>query len=128
MKTGRLMTVVFGAILKVVVAVAAAFIIYRGAAVCYDYGYRIFTEPAMSVGEGRTVSVTIKEDMSALEVGELMLKKGLTRDSKLFALQYLFSEYREDVKPGTYEVSTAMTAEEIMEVMAPAEQSAGETD
>lgn len=127
MKTGRLMTVVLGAILKVVVAVAAAFIIYRGAAVCYDYGYRIFTEPAMSVGEGRTVSVTIKEDMSPLEIGELMLNKGLTRDSKLFALQYLFSEYREDIKPGTYEVSTAMTAEEIMAVMAPVEPSAEET-
>ncbi len=128
MKTGRLMTVLFGAIIKVVVAVAAAFIIYRGAAVCYDYGYRIFTEPAMSVGEGRTVSVTIKENMSPMEIGELMQNKGLTRDSKLFALQYLFSEYREDIKPGTYEVTTAMTAEEIMAVMAPADQSAEETD
>lgn len=127
MKTGRLMTAVFSAIFKVVVAVAAAFIIDRGAVVCYDYGYRIFTEPAMSVGEGRTVSVTIKENMSPLEIGELMLNKGLTRDSKLFALQYLFSEYREDVKPGTYEVSTAMTAEEIMAVMAPVEPSAEET-
>lgn len=128
MKTGRLMTVLFGAIIKVVVAVAAAFIIYRGAAVCYDYGYRIFTEPAVSVGEGRTVSVTIKENMSPMEIGELMQNKGLTRDSKLFALQYLFSEYREDIKPGTYEVTTAMTAEEIMAVMAPAEQSAEETN
>lgn len=127
MKTGRLMTAVFSAIFKVVVAVAAAFIIYRGAAVCYDYGYRIFTEPAMSVGEGRAVSVTITKDMSPWEIGELMLNKGLTRDSKLFALQYLFSEYREDVKPGTYEVSTAMTAEEIMAVMAPVEPSAEET-
>lgn len=127
MKMGRLMTAVFGAIFKVVVAVAAAFIIYRGAAVCYDYGYRIFTEPAMSVGEGRTVSVTITKDMSPMEIGELMLNKGLTRDSKLFMLQYLFSEYREDVKPGTYEVSTAMTAEEIMAVMAPVEQSDEET-
>lgn len=128
MKTGRLVTAVFSAILKVVVAVAAAFLIYRGAVVCYDYGYRIFTEPAMSVGEGRTVSVTITKDMSPWEIGDLMLDKGLTRDSKLFALQYLFSEYREDVKPGTYEVSTAMTAEEIMAVMAPAEPSSEETD
>lgn len=82
----------------------------------------------MSVGEGRTVSVTIKENMSPMEIGELMQNKGLTRDSKLFALQYLFSEYREDIKPGTYEVTTAMTAEEIMAVMAPADQSAEETN
>lgn len=119
MKNRKLMAAVFGSILKVAVVIAAAFIIYRGAAVCYDYGYRIFTEPAMTVGEGRTVSVTLTEDMSALDIGEMMLSKGLTRDSKLFALQYLLSEYKEDVKPGTYEVSTSMTAEEIMAAMVP---------
>lgn len=121
MSNRKLMTAVFGAILKVVVAVMAAFIIYKGAMTCYDYGYRIFTEPAVSSGEGRTISVTVTEDMSAWEIGELMHSKGLTRDSKLFALQYMFSEYKEDVKPGTYEVSTAMTAEEIMAAMVPAE-------
>ena len=122
MKNKKLMAAVLGSILKVAVVIAAAFIIYRGAAVCYDYGYRIFTEPAMTVGEGRTVSVTLTEDMSALEIGEMMLGKGLTRDSKLFALQYLLSEYKEDVKPGTYEVSTSMTAEEIMAAMVPPAQ------
>lgn len=121
MSNRKLMTAVFGAILKVVVAVMAAFIIYKGAMTCYDYGYRIFTEPAVSSGEGRTISVTVTEDMSVWEIGELMHSKGLTRDSKLFALQYMFSEYKEDVKPGTYEVSTAMTAEEIMAAMVPAE-------
>ncbi len=120
MKTGNLMTAVFGAIIKLVVAVAAVFIIYHGAKVCYDYGYRIFTEPAMASEEtGRTVQVTVTEDMSLMEIGELMQKKGLSRDSKLFALQYMFSEYREDVKPGTYEVSTSMTSEEIMAAMVP---------
>ena len=126
MKSRKLMRAVFGAILKVVVAVVVAFVIYRGAVTCYDYGYRVFTEPAMTVGEGRTVSVTVTADMSALEIGELMQNKGLTRDSKLFALQYLLSEYKEDVKPGTYEVSTSMTAEEIMAAMVPPAQESGE--
>jgi UPF0755 protein len=117
------MTAVFGTIVKVIVAVAAVFIIYRGAAMGYDYGYRIFTEPAMTAGEGRTVQVTVTADMSAMEIGELMVSKGLSRDARLFALQYLFSEYKEDVEPGTYEVSTSMTAEEIMAAMVPAETS-----
>ncbi len=121
------MAAVFGAIVKIVVAVAVVFFIYRGAAVCYDYGYRIFTEPAMSSKEtGRTVQVTVTEDMSPWDIGELMQKKGLSRDSKLFALQYLLSEYRKDVKPGTYEVSTSMTSEEIMAVMVPATQESAE--
>jgi UPF0755 protein len=77
----------------------------------------------MTAGEGRTVQVTITSDMSAMEIGELMVSKGLSRDARLFALQYLFSEYKEDVEPGTYEVSTSMTAEEIMAAMVPAETS-----
>lgn len=121
MKTENLMTAVLGAIIKVVVVVAAVFIIYRGAVIGYDYGYRIFTEPAMSSGEGRTVTITLKPDMSAKEVGQLMVDKGLSRDANLFALQYLLSEYKEEVRPGTYEVSTAMTAEEIMAAMVPAQ-------
>ncbi|MCM1102379.1 MAG: endolytic transglycosylase MltG [Clostridium sp.] len=121
MKNGSLLAAVLGAILKVVVAVAAVFIIYRGAALCYDYGYRVFTEPAMTVGEGRKVQVTVTADMSPTDIGELMESKGLSRDGKLFALQYLLSEYRENVAPGTYELSTAMTAEEIMAAMVPAE-------
>ena len=120
MRTGNLVTAVFGAIIKIVVAIVIIFVIYRGAVTCYDYGYRIFTEPAMSSGEGRTVSVTLTADMSAMKIGEMMESKGLSRDAKLFALQYLCSEYKEDVKPGTYEVNTAMTAEEIMAAMVPA--------
>lgn len=123
MKAGNLIMAVFGAILKVVLAVAAIFLIYRGATICYDYGYRIFTEPAMSAGEGRAVSVTLKPDMSAWEIGEMMESKGLTRDSRLFALQYYCSEYKDAIAPGTYEVRTSMTAEEIMAAMVPAAKS-----
>lgn len=121
MKTGNLVIAVFGSVVRIVIAAVIVFVIYRGAVTCYDYGYRIFTEPAMSSGEGRTVSVTLTQNMTAMEIGEMMESKGLTRDSKLFALQYLCSEYKEDVEPGTYEVSTAMTAEEIMAAMVPAE-------
>lgn len=119
MKSEKLIFAVLGTIIKAALLVAAVYIIYRGAILSYDYGYRILTEPPMSAGEGRKISIDYKADMSALELGKLMEQKGLTRDGKLFALQYLFSEYRKDLKPGTYEVSTAMTAEEILASMAP---------
>jgi UPF0755 protein len=118
MNSGNLIGAVFGAILKIVTAVVVVYLIYMGATKCYDYGYRIFTEPAVSVGTGREVMVTVTKDMSALDIGELFENKGLTRDSKLFALQYIFSEYHDEVEPGTYSLSTAMTAEEMMAVMA----------
>lgn len=118
MKAANLAGAVLGAILKVVFAVAVVYLVYTGASTCYDYGYRIFTEPAISSGEGRNVTVTLTSDMSATEIGATMQDKGLVKDGKLFALQYLLSEYKKEWNPGTYELSTAMTAEEMMEVMA----------
>ena len=71
----------------------------------------------MSAGEGRTVTVTVSPDMSPLDIGKLFEGRGLVRDARLFALQYYLSEYREDVGPGTFDLSTAMTAEEMMQAM-----------
>ena len=115
---------VLGAKLRVVLAVAAVYVIYRGALLCYDYGYRIFTEPAVSSGEGRTVTVAITEEMSPADIGRLFESKGLVKDGRLFMLQYYLSEFREDVGPGVFELSTSMTAEEMMEAMANATESA----
>ena len=117
MKTGSVRGAVLGAIFRVAAAIAAVYIIYQGALLCYDYGYRVFTEPAVSAGEGRTVTVAVTEDMSPADIGRLMENKGLVRDGRLFTIQYYLSEYRKDVGPGIFELSTSMTAEEIMAAM-----------
>ena len=118
MKTKNLLSAVFGTILKVVLAVAVVMIIYKGAVFGYDYGYRVFAETPVAVDEGRTVTVAITEGMSPQEIGEMMYSKGLVREARLFAIQYMLSEFRSDVKPGIYDLSTSMTPEEMMESMA----------
>ena len=117
MNVKSLIAAVCGTILKVAVAVWIIMMIYRGAIMAYDYGYRVFEEPAISEGEGRVVSVTVTENMSPKEMGQLFLSKGLIRDDRLFVLQYYFSEFRKDLKTGDFELSTAMTVEEMMEAM-----------
>ena len=117
MKVLNVAGAVAGAIFRLVVAIAVVYYIYQGALICSDYGYRIFTEPAVSSGEGRTVTVTITESMTPMEIGELFESRGLVRDAKLFIMQYYLSEYTKDVGPGTFELSTAMTAEEMMAAM-----------
>lgn len=130
MKPDSIVGAVCGMIFRAIFVIAAVYLIYRGTGICYDYGYRIFAEPAVSSGEGRIISVTTTEEMDPFEMGELMEKKGLVRDGRLFGLQYYCSEYRKDVKPGTYELSTAMTAEEMFGVMAAdtKEKDAGEEE
>lgn len=128
MKVSSVIGAVLGAIFRVVVVVAAAYYIYQGSMIAYDYGYRIFTEPAVSSGEGRKISVSITSDMSPFDIGKLFESKGLVRDGKLFVLQYYLSEFREDVTTGTFELSTAMTAEQMMEAMASSTEDSADTD
>ena len=118
MKTSSIIGAILGTLFRIVCTVLIVVVIYKGAVFCYDYGYRIFTEPAISSGTGRTVTVTIPQGMSAKAMGELFENQGLVEDSTLFMLQYYASEYRKDIKAGTFELSTAMTAEEMMKVMA----------
>ena len=113
----KLIGVVASTVLKVVVYAAVIMFIYRAAYMAYDYGYRIFEEPPMSSGNGRVVTVTIPEDMGAKEMGTLFEQKGLIRDANLFVLQYYLSEFQKDLLPGTFELSTAMTVEEMLEAM-----------
>lgn len=113
-------------IIKIALIVMAVVLIYRGANLAFDYGYRIFDEPPMSE-IGRDVTVEIPEGMSAQQMGELFYQKGLIREVNLFRLQYMFSEFKEDLKPGEYVLSTAMTVEEMFEVMAKGPEEEGET-
>lgn len=138
MKANDVVVAVFGTVIKVAVAVAVILIIYKGALFGYDYGYRVFAEAPMTTGEGRDISFTVTEKMaSSVEEGENALsigsildaikigqdmgkqleKLGLIRDKNLFTIQFVFSEFRENLKPGVYELSTAMTVDEMLEVM-----------
>lgn len=127
MKSANVVGAVAGAIIRVVVAILVVYFVYRGSVICYDYGYRIFTEPAMTTGDGRVVTVTVTAEMSASDIGKLFESRGLVRDARLFTLQYYLSEYVKDVKPGVFELSTSMTAEEMMAVMAASEEESTKT-
>ncbi len=112
---------VFSIALKIVLIVIAAMFIYKYAIVGYEYGYRIFGEKPVSSGEGRTVTVNIKSDMGVKDIGQLLENKGLIRDGKLFVIQERLSENHGNIVPGEYELSTAMTAEQMIAIMARAD-------
>lgn len=117
MKVRDVIFAIFETIIKLVIAVIVVVMIYRGANFAFDYGYRIFWEKPMSE-VGRDVTVTIPEGMTAEEMGELFYQKGLIRDVNLFRLQYLFSEFKDELKPGEFVLSTSMQVEEMFETMA----------
>ena len=99
--------------------------IYAGTRLCsvgYDFGYRVFTEPAVDKAPGKDVMVQIKEGMSAKEIGELLEEKGLVRDAKLFYIQLKLSAYSKKIVPDIYTLNTSMTAKDMMVVMSAVEE------
>lgn len=118
LKNENIVLSILGVLFRIAVVFFAVSAIYKAVTFSYDFGYRIFCEPAMNEGTGRVVSVSIEEDMSPIEMGKMMEEKGLSRDWRLFALQYFVSEYKEQVQSGVYSLNTNMTAEEMFAYMA----------
>ena len=115
-------------IIKLVLFVFIIMYILRAATAAYDYGYRVFTEPPMTFGDGRIISVYIEDGSSALDVGEMLQDKGLIRDGRLFMIQELLSEHHDKIQPGVYDLNTNMTAQEMLEVIAQEPETDGETE
>lgn len=128
MKAGEIIGSFVESIIKIVVAIVIMMYVYKWATAAYDFGYRIFTEEPMSVGEGRIISVEITEDATAKSIGQMLEDRGLIRDKNVFFLQELLSEYHGDEKPGIYDLNTAMTADEMIAIMAHEGEEEGEAE
>lgn len=123
---------ILGSTVQIIVKVAVfAYIImyiFKTATAAYDYGYRVFAEEPVSVGEGRIISVCIEGDESALDVGNMLQEKGLIRDGRLFMIQELLSEHHGNIQSGVYDLNTSMTAQEMLEVIAVKPETDEETE
>ena len=109
-------------VIKIVIALTILMVVVMAvvnfSSKVYDFGYRIFGEEAMTPAPGYTTSVAITEGKSVMEIGEILEEKKLIRSAKLFYFQELVSDYHGMLQPGVYELSTAMTPEEMMAIMA----------
>lgn len=108
-----------GMMIRLLFILIVLYYIYQWSLKAYDFGYRIFTEEPVSSGVGVDVDVTIPEGSGAMDIGEILEDRGLIQDRWLFFWQERLSQYHGKIQPGTYELSTAMTAEEMMAAMVP---------
>lgn len=90
------------------------------AATAYEFGYRVFTEEAMTDEPGIDRSITITQETTPKQLASNLEDEGLVRDKNLFYIQYLVSEQKDKLVPGQYQLNTSMTADQMLEIMAPA--------
>ena len=84
----------------------------------FDFGYRVFTEPAMEEEPGRDVIFTVEPGDSVEEIAANLKKEGLIRDASLFVWQERVSAYYGDEKAGTYTLNTSQTVGEMLAILA----------
>ena len=104
-------------VIKIAAVVFLVSFVYDAAVKAYDYGYRVFAEEPVTVGEGRTISISVGAGDSVRDIGKNLEEKGLIRDANLFFVQELLSEYHGKILPGIYDLSTSMTNDEMLEIM-----------
>ncbi len=115
-------------IVRASILAIAILVVFKTGQKAYDFGFRIFTEEAMSPEPGRDVAVTIVQGDSTTDVGKMLEEKGLIRDYKLFVVQKKCSVYDDDIKPGFYTLNTSMTADDMFAVIAGRKDAEGEED
>ena len=107
-----------GTIFNAVLNIVAVMLIYYFAVSAYKYGVRIYGEPAISEEPGTEINVTITDGMDFKGIAKQLCEKGLVREERLFYIQERLSNYSEDgFVAGDYVLSTAMTPDEMMDVM-----------
>lgn len=122
-KTGL---VVAGGFFRIAVYVALVILVIWLGRSIYKFGYDIFNTQPMSPGDGQEVTVVIKEGASAYRIGKALESKGLIDNALVFYAQERLSNYKGQLKAGTYILSTAYDADRIMAILAGAEEDASE--
>lgn len=105
------------AVVKIILFVLIVRYVISTASEAYAFGYRVFTEEPVSAEPGITYTVALSEETTPEQVAEALEDYGLIRDRDVFYVQYLLSAYRGKLMPGDYELSTAMTGEEMLQIM-----------
>ena len=128
MKNDSVTSIMVGIIIKILLTVILVLVLIFAGRRAYGFGYRVFAQETMSSPPGKKVAVTITENMSIGEIAELLEMRELIQDDKVFRVQYLLSEYRGEIVPGSYVLNTYQTADEMLAVISRQEEKESETE
>jgi len=128
MNAKQLLGAVSAMIIKIALAAVIIVVVFRFAVYAYDFGYMVFADVPVSEGESRIVSVVVSEGQSSRELAKMLEQKGLINDANVFYVYERLSDYKDKLKPGVYELSTSMKAEEMLKIVCDAQDETEEAD
>ena len=117
-RVGNAGVIVAGGAFKIALYVCIVVLIIWLGRLSYQSGHDIFDQQPMSPGEGQEITVVVKEDDSVYDIAKTLESKGLVEDAKVFWVQEKLSNYKGQMKSGTYLLSTAYEPSRLLAIMA----------
>ena len=117
-RVGNAGVIVAGGAFKIALYVCIVVLIIWLGRLSYQSGHDIFDQQPMSPGEGQEITVVVKEDDSVYDIAKTLESKGRVEDAKVFWIQEKLSNYKGQMKPGTYLLSTAYEPSRLLAIMA----------
>ncbi|MDD3339455.1 MAG: endolytic transglycosylase MltG [Lachnospiraceae bacterium] len=105
-------------VIRILIYILIAIGIIYLAGSAYTFGYAVFNQKPISAEPGQAVTVIVPDGASAHDIGKILEQKGLIESALIFTAQEKLSGYKDALLPGTYILNTAMTADEMMAILA----------
>ncbi len=119
----RIVLVGFQSIVRFLVYILAGVILILLGKNAYTIGYQVVNTAPVAKEEGVDVTVVVTDDMSVMDIGELLRSWGLVNEDPIsFVIQEMLSEYHGKLLPGTYVLNTGMSVDEMLAAMSPSEE------
>lgn len=81
----------------------------------YDFAYRVFGDVAAEAAPGRDVKVTIMKGETSMNIASKLQDAKVIVDKYSFFVKLKLKEY--DIMPGTFVLNTAMSYDDILDVI-----------
>lgn len=108
----------FKSVIRILVYILAAVTLVLLGKRAYTIGYQVVSTAPVAKDNGVEVTVTITDDMSVMDIGQLLADWGLIDEEPVsFLIQETLSECHNKILPGTYVLSTGMTVDEMLKTM-----------
>ena len=100
---------------KLIIYALVILLLVEGMTRGYAFGHEVFYATSMEPAPGIMYSVTIPEGQKPSETARLLKDTGLIRNEYAVRIQMWFYDY--EAYPGTYDLGTAMTSKEILQIL-----------
>lgn len=118
MQLKQVVAAVFGMMFRLLVTVIMILLVYQMATYAYSFGYLVFADIPKELSPGYNKTVSISEGTSEWALAQSLQEQGIVSDAKVFYVQLILSEYKDEWKPGIYDLNTSMKSDQIIATIA----------